>query len=98
MLKKSGSVIYGRGYAIIGYNTPYARTVHDGMGAHTQAVREHKRRNVFTGAMIKVRQHQRSVPARTGNPYLDGAIQDVLKRAPENIRNMIQITRYDREI
>jgi len=38
MLKKSGNVIYGDGYAIVGYNTDYALYVHDGSKPHMPPV------------------------------------------------------------
>ena len=96
-LKKSGNVVYGRGYAYVGYNTPYAETVHDGYGSHQRQVRAHTRRVKTSGIVISVRSHTRQMKARTGKPYMDDAISAVLKRLPEEIRNQIEITRVERD-
>ena len=42
-LKKSGNVRYGIGYALIGYNTPYAEDIHDGHKSHNRHVDEYMR-------------------------------------------------------
>lgn len=97
-LKKSGSVFRGRGYAYIGYNTPYAETVHDGYISHQRTVRSHTRVNKMTGAVIQVRSHTRQMNQKTGNPYLDDAITEVMKKLEPETRDLISITRMEREI
>ena len=96
-LKKSGNVIKGRGYAYIGYNTPYAETIHDGYTPHDRVVRAHTRINKETGARIMVRSHIRQMNTKTGNPYLDDAIKQVLAKLPPEQRDMIVVTRIERE-
>lgn len=93
-LKKSGSVIHGRGYSQIGYNTPYARPVHDGFSTHIQDVMPHLRN--MDGVIVRVREHERLMPGRTGRPYLDDAIKKVLNGLDENIRNSIEVVRIER--
>lgn len=95
-LKKSGSVRYGRGYALIGYNTPYAETVHDGHAPHTRQVSAH-RRVLMSGAVVSVRSHARRMGELTGRPYLDNAIRDVLDDLPRELRDSIDIRRLEVE-
>ena len=119
-LKKSGNIIFGRGYAYIGYNTPYAEIVHDGTtnsysrhklgdtynvpgyqrskrgtGRYTKG--KNKKFIKFSGVLIDVKSHDRTFGKRTGLPYLDDAITEVLKKLPEEIRNMISIRRVERD-
>jgi len=96
-LKKSGNIIRGRGYAYIGYNTPYASTIHDGYPTHDRVVRQHTRKT-SQGVVVRVRSHIRQMRQMTGNKYLDNAIKEVLKSLPEEIRNSIDIVRMEREI
>lgn len=93
-LKKSGNVIHGNGYSFIGYNTPYAKPVHDGYDQHVQQVPPHMRN--MSGVIVRVREHERLMPARTGKPYLDDAIEKVLKTLDSETRSMIQVTRVER--
>ena len=90
ILKDSGTVIYGDGYAWIGYNAPYASVVHDGFSAHDQSVRAHSR--TMNGIVVRVRGHTRHMPERTGRPYLDDAIEKV---KGEIDLEGIEITRRD---
>ena len=93
-LKKSGNVTYGKGYAYIGYNTDYAKPIHDGYDEHVQSVDPHFR-NV-NGAMVRVREFERLMPQRTGRPYLDDAIKKVLKGLDPSVRDMIEVVRVER--
>lgn len=95
-LKKSGNVRYGRNYAYIGYNTPYARTVHDGYKEHIRQVRAHNRM-LQSGLVISVRAHTRHMMEKSGNPYLDDAVARVLRDLPEDIRSSISIRRIEVE-
>lgn len=93
-LKKSGNVVHGRGYSMIGYNTPYAKPVHDGFETHIQNVNPHLRN--MDGVVVRVREHERLMPGRTGRPYLDDAIKKVLDTLPESTRNFIEVVRVER--
>ena len=93
-LKKSGNIIFGSNYAFIGYNTPYAKPIHDGYSEHVQNVQPHLRN--MNGVMVRVREHDRLMPARTGRPYLDDAIEKVLKGFDPSIRDLISVTRIER--
>ena len=95
-LKKSGNVRYGRRYALIGYNTPYAEDIHDGHPQHDRVVRAHQRM-MESGAVISVRTHIRHMNQSTGRPYLDDAIKEVLRTLPPDVRNSISVTRMERE-
>ena len=93
-LKKSGNVTHGRGYSFVGYNTPYAAPVHDGFDTHVQNVKPHMRN--MKGVVVRVREHDRLMPARTGRPYLDDAIKKVLGNLDPSIRDMIEVVRVER--
>lgn len=92
-LKKSGSVIHGEGWSLIGYGTPYAVTVHYGFEDHTQIVKEHTR--LLKGGKISVvKEHERRMSAREARKYLDDAIKEVLNEIPPELRDMIEITEF----
>jgi len=95
-LKKSGNIRYGRGYAFIGYNTPYAEDIHDGHQAHDRVVRQHTRM-LQSGIVVSVRSHIRHMNESTGRPYLDDAIKEVLRNLPEEVRDSISISRMEVE-
>ena len=96
-LKKSGNVRYGRGYAIVGYNTPYAEDIHDGHGAHDRVVRQHTRM-LQSGIVIQVRSHIRRMNEMSGRPYLDNAIKEVLRDISPELRDSISVTRLEVEL
>jgi hypothetical protein len=105
-LQLSQNIRYGRGYAMIGYNTPYAERIHDGDTQRDVIVPAHNRREhtrkLESGLVISVRAHGvrthiMTMPEITGRPYLDNAIKAVLRDLPEDVRNSISVTRMEVE-
>ena len=104
-LKKSANIHYGKGYAVIGYNTNYAERIHDGDTKRDVVVPSHERKehNRRTHGIIvrvkrhSVRTHIMTMPAIKGRPYMDDAIKSTLKKLSPEIRNMIEIVRVERD-
>lgn len=95
-LKKSGNIRYGDLAATVGYNTPYARAVHDGFDEMDVNVRAHTRRismafgRRIPSMSVNVRSHSRHIGPRLPRPYLDDAVKSVLPYVPKIFRKRIR--------
>ena len=88
--------ISGPLYTKVGYNTPYARIVHDGVDTpYLVNVREHQRTQTHAWGkpmvpkLVTVRAHPMTVPVRIPKPYLRDAVEIVRPMMAEIIRDNI---------
>jgi len=82
-LKRSGNVRYGDGYAVVGYNSPYGKYVHDGTAPHDIVPRNAKALH-FQGEGGDVFAKRVHHPGTRPQPWLQNAIDRVTARARQN--------------
>jgi hypothetical protein len=79
-------------YEVVGYHTPYARIVHDGLKAPmTVQVPPHMRLQAWAWGkpiaprIVRVRAHTATFKPRAGNPYLADAVAEVEPRIEDMV-------------
>ena len=90
-LKKSGSVIYGSLSASVGYNTPYAKYVHEGTAPHIILPKKPGGYLRFEtdGQVVYARRVKH--PGYRGNPYLRDAVESTRPTWGALIRRQLRL-------